>query len=62
LNTKYAEDQFVNFVRSHDSNQPNINSTIKKAAKVAKKLNQSNKSSDTKRKAFIREKQDWEIP
>jgi hypothetical protein len=27
LNTKYAEDQFVNTVKSHESNQPNVNST-----------------------------------
>ena len=25
LNTKYKEDQFVNNVKSHKSNQPNIN-------------------------------------
>jgi hypothetical protein len=27
LNTKCAEDQFVNTVKSHESNEPNINST-----------------------------------
>ena len=42
LNTKYSEDQFVNIVKSHESNQPNMNSTIKMAAKVREELNQSN--------------------
>ena len=40
LSIKYAEDQFVNIVKSHNSNQPNMNSTIKRAAKVAEALNQ----------------------
>jgi hypothetical protein len=35
LNTKYAEDQFVNIVKSYKSNQPNTNSTIQVATKVA---------------------------
>ena len=35
LNTKYKEDQFVNTVKSHISNQPNKNSKIKMAAKTA---------------------------
>jgi hypothetical protein len=34
LNTKYAEDQFAIIVKSHASNQPNMNSTIKMAVKV----------------------------
>jgi len=41
-----------------DSNQTNMNSTIKKATKVVEELNQSNKYSDRKRKAFDTEKQD----
>jgi len=32
---KYKEDQFVSIVKSHKSNQLNMNSTIKAAAKVA---------------------------
>jgi hypothetical protein len=40
LNTKYKEDEFVNIVESHESSQPNMNSTIKTAAKVVKELNQ----------------------
>jgi len=35
LNTEYIEGQFVNVVKSHESNQSNKNSTIKAAAKVA---------------------------
>jgi hypothetical protein len=35
LNTKYQEDQFVKSVKSHESNQPNMNLLIKKAAKIA---------------------------
>ena len=49
LNRKYREDQFVSIVKSHESNQPNIKSTIKVATKVAEKLNQSNVNSDTKK-------------
>jgi hypothetical protein len=30
LNTKYKEDQFVNIVESHESTQPNMNSTNSK--------------------------------
>jgi hypothetical protein len=35
MNTKCAEDQFVNIVKNHKSNQPNMNLTIKTVAKVA---------------------------
>ena len=35
LDTKYTEDQFVNIVKSHESNQRNMSSTIKVAANVA---------------------------
>jgi len=49
LNTKYTEDQFVNIVKSHESNQPNVNSTITKAAKFAEELNQLNENSDIKK-------------
>jgi hypothetical protein len=67
LNTKY-KDQFVNIVKSHKSNQPNMNSTIKTAAKVAEELRQSNENSDTKKegvqhtKARLGEslKKEWE--
>jgi len=50
LNTKYEEDQFVNIFKSHEINQPKMNSTIKTAAKVAEELNQSNEKCDTKKK------------
>jgi hypothetical protein len=35
LNTKYTKDQFVNIITSHQSNQPNMDSTIKIATKIA---------------------------
>jgi len=38
LNTKYTEDQFVNIITSHQSNQPNMNSTIKIAAKIVERV------------------------
>ena len=47
LNTKCREDQLVNIVKSHESNQRNMKSTIKVAAKVAEELNQSNENSET---------------
>ena len=53
MNTKFIEYHFVSIVNSHERNQPNMNSTIKAAAKVAEELNQSNENSDTKWKAFI---------
>jgi len=40
FNTKYTEYQFVNIANSHERNQPNMNSTIKAAAKVAEELNE----------------------
>ena len=40
--------RFLNVVKSHESNQPNKNSTIKRVAKFAEELNQSNENSDTK--------------
>jgi hypothetical protein len=48
VNTKCIEDKFVNIVKSHESDQPNVNSTIKTVAKVLEELNQSNESSDKK--------------
>jgi hypothetical protein len=47
LNTKYKEDQFVNIIKSHESNEPNINSTIKTAADFVEKLYKSDENSDT---------------
>ena len=47
FNTKYTEDQYINIVKSHESSQPNINSTIKAAAKIVEELNQLNENSDT---------------
>jgi hypothetical protein len=47
LNRKCRGDQLVNVVKCHDSNQPNMKSTIKVAPKVAEELNQSNEISET---------------
>jgi hypothetical protein len=47
MNTKYKEDQSVNIVNSYGSYQPNMDSTIKRAAKVAEELNQSTENSFT---------------
>ena len=52
MNRKYIADQFVNSVKSHDSNQPNMNSTIKVAANVAEELNQWNGNSNIKNEEF----------
>jgi hypothetical protein len=46
------EDQFVNIVKSQEGNQPNMNSTIKVAAKVVEELNQSNENSETKKEGI----------
>jgi hypothetical protein len=46
LNKKYKEDQFVNIIRSHNSNQPNMNSTVRAAAKIIDELSQSNENND----------------
>jgi hypothetical protein len=48
LNKKYKEDQFVNIIRSRDSSQPNMNSTVRAAAKVVDELSQPNENSDMK--------------
>jgi hypothetical protein len=49
LNTKYEEDiNIVNIVKSHESTQPNMNSTIKIAAKITEEISQLNKKSDAK--------------
>jgi len=48
LNTNYKEDQFVNIAKIHESTQPNMNSIIKTAAKIAEELSQPNEKSDAK--------------
>ena len=48
MKTKYKKDQFLNIVKSHESNLPNMNSTIKAAENFAGELKQSNENSDTK--------------
>jgi hypothetical protein len=48
LNKRYKEDQFVNIIRSHDSSQPHMNSTVKAAAKIIDELSKSNEKNDMK--------------
>jgi hypothetical protein len=48
LNTNCIEDQFLPIVKNHESNQPNMNSTIITAAKIIEKLIQSSEKSDAK--------------
>ena len=48
LNTNYKKDQFVTIVKSQQSNQPNMNSIIKTAAKITEELSQPNEKSDAK--------------
>jgi hypothetical protein len=67
-NKRYKEDQFVNIIRSHDSSQPHMNSTVKAAVKIIEELSQSNKKKDMKQdgiqntKASLAEslKEKWE--
>ena len=59
FSTKYAEDEFLN-IDSQDSNEPNMNSTVKTSAKFSEELNQSNETSDIQRKAFNTQKEDLE--
>ena len=51
MNTKYTEDQLVNIVKSYESIQPNMNSTIKMATRVAEELSQMTTVTQ-KRRAF----------
>ena len=41
-------DQFVNIVKVHESTQPNMNSTLKLAAKILEELNQLSGMNDAK--------------
>jgi hypothetical protein len=52
LNTKYAELHVINIIKSHESDQPNINSTVKTAAKVAEELSKSDENSDTRKEGI----------
>jgi len=52
MNTKHKQGQFINTVNSHESNQPNMNSTIKTEAKAAEELNQSNENSAIKKEGI----------
>jgi hypothetical protein len=48
LNKKCKEDQFVYIIRRHDSNKPNVNSTVRTAAKIIDELSQPNENNDVK--------------
>jgi Ni,Fe-hydrogenase III component G len=48
LNKKYKEDQFVNIIRNHNSNQPNMSSTVTAAARIIDELSQPNENNDMK--------------
>jgi hypothetical protein len=48
LNKKYKEDQFVNIIRNHDSNQPNMSSTVRAAVRIIDELSQPNENNDMK--------------
>jgi hypothetical protein len=58
-NKKYKEDQCVDIIRSHDSNQPNMNSTVRAAAKIIDELSQSNENSDMKKDGIQNTKARW---
>jgi hypothetical protein len=49
---EYKDDRFVHIVKSHENSQPNMNSTINTAAKVAEELNQSNENGDAKKEGI----------
>jgi len=44
MKTKYKEDQFSDIIKCHESNQPNMNLTIKMATKVLKEFNRTQKA------------------
>jgi hypothetical protein len=48
LNTKCTEDQFINIDKSHEGNQPCMNSTIKVARKVKEELQKRKKKWESK--------------
>jgi cell division protein ZapA (FtsZ GTPase activity inhibitor) len=68
LNKKYKENQFVNIIKSHDSNQPTMNLTVRVAVKITDELSQLNKNNDMRQdgiqntKARLKEslKKKWE--
>ena len=49
LNTKYAECQVLNIVKSHEINQPYRNSSMERTAKLAEELIKSNENRNTKK-------------
>jgi hypothetical protein len=59
LNTKYKGDQFVNIVKSLENTQPNMNSTVKLAAKITDDLIKFNRKNDAKQDDKQHTKQNW---
>jgi hypothetical protein len=51
LNLKCRENHFVNIVKSQESHQPAMNSTIKKISTFVEKLSQSNETQKMKNAA-----------
>jgi hypothetical protein len=49
MKAEYTEDQLINIVVNHESNKPNMNSTIKKVAEIREEINKPTESSDTKK-------------
>jgi hypothetical protein len=48
LNKKYKKDQSVNIIKSHNSNQPTMNSTVRAATMITDELSQPNQNNDMK--------------
>jgi hypothetical protein len=48
LDKKYKEDQFVNIIKNHDSNERTMNSMVTTSAKIIDELSQSNENNDMK--------------
>jgi hypothetical protein len=62
LNKKYKEDQSVNIIRSHDSNQPNMNSTVWAAVKIKDELSQPKEKNNMQQDGIKSQRQDWQSP
>ena len=58
INAKYKEDQFVNIVKSHGSNQTIMNSTIKIITEVVEELSPKMSTVAQKEERFNIQKQD----
>jgi hypothetical protein len=52
VNTKCIDYQFLNIIKSQESSETNMNSTIKVAESVAEKLKELNENSGTKNESI----------